>query len=109
MSSPADVSCYPYPLLTALAITNLASLGLNSISKTVGFLIQHVLHYLANHLIGKYIVQVARFDPAKGIPTVIDSYAEFRRRAKDENIQDIPQLVVYVTKQYTYLVIPGVC
>lgn len=42
----------------------------------------------------KYIVQIARFDPAKGIPTVIDSYAEFRRRAKDENIQDIPQLVV---------------
>ena len=39
-------------------------------------------------------MQIARFDPAKGIPTVIDSYAEFRRRAKDENIQDIPQLVV---------------
>ncbi|KAI1651328.1 glycosyltransferase family 4 protein [Daldinia loculata] len=42
----------------------------------------------------KYIIQVARFDPAKGIPTVIDSYGEFRRRAKELGLQDIPQLVV---------------
>ncbi|KAI0008761.1 glycosyltransferase family 4 protein [Xylariaceae sp. FL0662B] len=42
----------------------------------------------------KYIVQVARFDPAKGIPTVIDSYAEFRRRAEDAGLSDIPQLVI---------------
>ncbi|TLD28811.1 hypothetical protein PspLS_04143 [Pyricularia sp. CBS 133598] len=42
----------------------------------------------------KYIVQVARFDPAKGIPTVIDSYAEFRRRCDKEGVTDIPQLVV---------------
>ncbi|RYP08384.1 hypothetical protein DL764_001953 [Monosporascus ibericus] len=42
----------------------------------------------------KYIVQIARFDPAKGIPTVIESYAEFRRRAEEEQMQDIPQLVV---------------
>lgn len=26
-----------------------------------------------------YIVQVARFDPSKGIPNVIDSYAKFRK------------------------------
>lgn len=42
----------------------------------------------------KYIIQVARFDPAKGIPTVIDSYGEFRKRAKESGLKDIPQLVV---------------
>ncbi|KAK4131279.1 glycosyltransferase family 4 protein [Trichocladium antarcticum] len=42
----------------------------------------------------KYIIQVARFDPAKGIPTVIDSYAEFRRRCDDAGVTDVPQLVV---------------
>ncbi|TPX13378.1 uncharacterized protein E0L32_006108 [Thyridium curvatum] len=48
------------------------------------------LHYPAR----KYIVQVARFDPAKGIPTVIDSYAEFRRLCDRQGISDVPQLVV---------------
>lgn len=47
--------------------------------------------------IGRYIVQVARFDPAKGISTVIDAYAEFRRRAEKAGLAEIPQLVVYVT------------
>ncbi|KAK4641455.1 hypothetical protein QC761_501750 [Podospora bellae-mahoneyi] len=42
----------------------------------------------------KYIIQVARFDPAKGIPTVIDSYAEFRRRCDKQGLTDVPQLVV---------------
>lgn len=42
----------------------------------------------------RYIVQVARFDPSKGIPTVIDSYAEFRRLLDKEGVTDIPQLVV---------------
>jgi len=42
----------------------------------------------------KYIIQVARFDPAKGIPTVIDSYAEFRRRCEKAGVTDVPQLVV---------------
>ncbi|KAK4500467.1 hypothetical protein PRZ48_008656 [Zasmidium cellare] len=44
-----------------------------------------------------YIVQIARFDPSKGIPHVLAGYAEFRRnsryckgKAKDET----PQLVV---------------
>ncbi|KAI2601998.1 glycosyltransferase family 4 protein [Hypoxylon sp. NC1633] len=41
-----------------------------------------------------YIIQVARFDPAKGIPTVIDSYGEFRRRAKEMGLEDVPQLIV---------------
>jgi glycosyltransferase involved in cell wall biosynthesis len=42
----------------------------------------------------KYIVQVARFDPAKGIPTVIDSYAEFRRQCDKKGLTDVPQLIV---------------
>ncbi|KUJ15346.1 glycosyltransferase family 4 protein [Mollisia scopiformis] len=43
----------------------------------------------------KYIVQVARFDPAKGIPTVIESYAEFRRLlAKHHPHIEPPQLVI---------------
>ncbi|KAH7125028.1 hypothetical protein B0J13DRAFT_647177 [Dactylonectria estremocensis] len=42
----------------------------------------------------KYIIQVARFDLSKGIPTVIDSYAEFRRQCDTADITDVPQLVV---------------
>jgi glycosyltransferase involved in cell wall biosynthesis len=42
----------------------------------------------------KYIVQIARFDPSKGIPTVIDSYAEFRRLASEADMDDVPQLVI---------------
>ncbi|GJN86861.1 hypothetical protein PLIIFM63780_010443 [Purpureocillium lilacinum] len=42
----------------------------------------------------KYIIQVARFDPAKGIPTVIDAYAEFRRRYEAAGEEDPPQLVI---------------
>jgi glycosyltransferase involved in cell wall biosynthesis len=42
----------------------------------------------------KYIIQVARFDLSKGIPTVIDSYAEFRRQCETADITDVPQLVV---------------
>ncbi|KAI8944080.1 glycosyltransferase family 4 protein [Xylaria longipes] len=43
-----------------------------------------------------YIVQVARFDPAKGIPTVLDAYAEFRKRAHEAGISKlyIPQLII---------------
>ncbi|KAG5650606.1 hypothetical protein H0H81_011667 [Sphagnurus paluster] len=45
-----------------------------------------------------YIVQIARFDPAKGIPSVIDSYAKFRRliekHSPDLAIDDIPQLLI---------------
>lgn len=43
----------------------------------------------------KYIVQVARFDPAKGIPTVIESYAEFRRLLSKHHPKiEAPQLVI---------------
>lgn len=42
-----------------------------------------------------YIVQVARFDPAKGIPNVIDSYAKFRRLLqKDTTTEEHPQLLI---------------
>jgi glycosyltransferase involved in cell wall biosynthesis len=42
-----------------------------------------------------YIVQIARFDPAKGIPDVLASYAELRRKyMADALTKDIPQLVV---------------
>lgn len=42
-----------------------------------------------------YIVQIARFDPAKGIPDVLASYAELRRAyMKDFAIEDVPQLVI---------------
>ncbi|KAH8646841.1 hypothetical protein BX600DRAFT_476998 [Xylariales sp. PMI_506] len=42
----------------------------------------------------KYIVQIARFDPSKGIDTVIDSYAEFRKLMEAAGEKDIPQLVI---------------
>lgn len=43
----------------------------------------------------KYIIQVARFDPAKGIPDVIESYAEFRRQLyRIHPTIEAPQLVV---------------
>jgi hypothetical protein len=45
-----------------------------------------------------YIVQVARFDPAKGIPNVIDSYARFRRLLRssqsDFSEEEHPQLLI---------------
>ncbi|KAJ6547418.1 glycosyltransferase family 4 protein [Mycena capillaripes] len=45
-----------------------------------------------------YIVQVARFDPAKGIPNVIDSYARFRRLLRstqtDIGEDEHPQLLI---------------
>lgn len=42
----------------------------------------------------KYIAQVARFDPSKGIPTVVEAYADFRRRCAQEGITDVPQLCI---------------
>jgi alpha,alpha-trehalose phosphorylase (configuration-retaining) len=42
-----------------------------------------------------YIVQIARFDPSKGIPHVLESYATLRRKyLKDASVKDIPQLVI---------------
>lgn len=43
----------------------------------------------------RYIVQIARFDPAKGIPDVLAAYAELRREyMKDMPTKDVPQLVI---------------
>lgn len=43
----------------------------------------------------EYIVQIARFDPSKGIPNVIDSYAKFRKLL-DGKVpeEEIPQLLI---------------
>lgn len=44
-----------------------------------------------------YIIQIARFDPAKGIPDVLASYAKFRRDSefcKGKDSAETPQLVV---------------
>ncbi|KAI5239283.1 trehalose synthase [Aureobasidium subglaciale] len=42
-----------------------------------------------------YIVQIARFDPSKGIDTVIRSYGELRRRLfKDTPVSQTPQLCI---------------
>lgn len=43
----------------------------------------------------EYIVQIARFDPSKGIPNVIDSYARFRKLLLGKATEDeIPQLLI---------------
>ncbi|KAF7192049.1 Trehalose phosphorylase [Pseudocercospora fuligena] len=44
-----------------------------------------------------YIVQIARFDPSKGIPDVVASYAEFRRNSnfcQGKGKEETPQLVI---------------
>ncbi|KAF8121924.1 glycosyltransferase family 4 protein [Boletus edulis] len=43
-----------------------------------------------------YIVQVARFDPSKGIPNVIDSYSRLRKMLKEagNTEEEMPQLLV---------------
>jgi glycosyltransferase involved in cell wall biosynthesis len=44
-----------------------------------------------------YVVQVARFDPSKGIPNVIDSYAKFRKLLEANGKLDsdeLPQLLI---------------
>jgi len=46
----------------------------------------------------EYVVQVARFDPAKGIPNVIDSYSKFRHLLRDHSPDlsesEHPQLLI---------------
>ncbi|KAJ3735463.1 glycosyltransferase family 4 protein [Lentinula guzmanii] len=44
----------------------------------------------------EYIIQIARFDPAKGIPNVIDSYARFRKlyASKSTSEESAPQLLI---------------
>jgi glycosyltransferase involved in cell wall biosynthesis len=40
-----------------------------------------------------YIVQVARFDPSKGIPDVLDAYRQLRHLLEEQH-QEIPQLII---------------
>jgi alpha,alpha-trehalose phosphorylase (configuration-retaining) len=44
----------------------------------------------------EYFVQIARFDPAKGIPNVIDSYCRFRKMLEKDDVDgdDHPQLLL---------------
>lgn len=45
----------------------------------------------------EYIIQIARFDPSKGIPNVIDSYAKFREQLKAKGKagdDETPQLLI---------------
>lgn len=42
----------------------------------------------------EYIVQIARFDPSKGIPNVIDSYARFRKLCEASGEDEVPQLLI---------------
>jgi glycosyltransferase involved in cell wall biosynthesis len=41
-----------------------------------------------------YIVQVARFDPSKGLPNVLDSYCKLRNLLKENSDDDHPQLLI---------------
>lgn len=41
-----------------------------------------------------FFAQIARFDPSKGIPDVIKSYARFRELMKDEPVRVVQQLVL---------------
>lgn len=41
-----------------------------------------------------YFAQIARFDPSKGIPDVIKSYARFREMMSDELERNVPQLII---------------
>jgi len=42
----------------------------------------------------RYICQIARFDPAKGIPDVISAFSQFRAKLRDAGNKDRPQLVI---------------
>jgi alpha,alpha-trehalose phosphorylase (configuration-retaining) len=41
-----------------------------------------------------YIVQIARFDPSKGIPHVIESFKKLHEKMKKEGNKKLPQLVI---------------
>lgn len=43
----------------------------------------------------EYVIQIARFDPSKGIPNVIDSYYKFRKLCEGKLDEDeTPQLLI---------------
>lgn len=41
-----------------------------------------------------FIVQIARFDPSKGIPDVLEAFHELRERCAKEGIEKLPQLII---------------
>ncbi|PFH52417.1 glycosyltransferase family 4 protein [Amanita thiersii Skay4041] len=45
-----------------------------------------------------YVIQIARFDPSKGIPNLVDSYVKFRRmlsaKSPELTIEEHPQLLI---------------
>ncbi len=41
-----------------------------------------------------YIVQIARFDPSKGIPDVLEAFHTLREMCAEENITPLPQLII---------------
>ncbi|MFH1780567.1 MAG: glycosyltransferase [Candidatus Nealsonbacteria bacterium] len=45
-----------------------------------------------------YIIQIARFDPSKGIPDVIESYGLLIKKLKEKNYSNLPQLVICANK-----------
>ena len=51
-----------------------------------------------------YVVQIARFDPSKGIPNLIDSYARFRKLL-EEKAPSLPNddPAVYALAVYDFL------
>ncbi len=54
-------------------------------------------------LSGKFIAQVARFDPSKGIPDVIRSYVLLREKLKGHmKAEETPQLLMYVSPDLLY-------
>lgn len=54
-------------------------------------LVEH--HQLPLEADRPYIVQIARFDPSKGIPDVIEAYRQLRVKL-EEHMQPVPQLVI---------------
>jgi glycosyltransferase involved in cell wall biosynthesis len=43
----------------------------------------------------EYVIQIARFDPSKGIPNVIDSYIRFRKLLEGKlEPEETPQLLI---------------
>ncbi|KAJ3004613.1 hypothetical protein HKX48_001135 [Thoreauomyces humboldtii] len=65
---------------------------------------QSVFNRLANDAIGRraqfgsrpYVVQIARFDPSKGIPDVLTAYRKLREQLRDEDVKGdkTPQLIL---------------
>ena len=41
-----------------------------------------------------YFTQISRFDPSKGLPTLIDSYIQFRNLLTDTLEKEVPQLII---------------